>query len=198
MLSFRNHIRPNIFVPSPMQNNTLYIRVVQGEEWNVIEQVAKLLPTIDASLGDTSVTSIDNLYKQLNQSEQVGLKMFTLLAIVCLLISLIGIYALSVASAEQRQKEIAIRKILGALPSTILGTFVREYILYVLIACVLAFPITFWGMNLWLQNYAYRINIPWYLWIGITISIIGLVLSTIWIQITKVANENPADVIKRN
>lgn len=198
MLSFRNHIRPNLFVPSPMQNNILYIRVVQGEEWNVIEQVAKLLPTIDASLGDASVTPIDNLYKQLNQSEQVGLKMFTILAIVCLLISLIGIYALSVATTEQRQKEIAIRKILGALPSTILYTFVREYMLYVLIACVLAFPIAFWGMNLWLQNYAYRIHIPWYLWIGITISIIGLVLSTIWVQIMKVVNENPADVIKRN
>ena len=63
---------------------------------------------------------------------------------------------------------------------------------------MLAFPIAFWGMNLWLQNYAYRIHIPWYLWIGITISIIGLVLSTIWVQIMKVVNENPADVIKRN
>lgn len=124
------------------------------------------------------------------------MKMFSILATVCLLISLFGIYAIATASTQRRRKEIAIRKVMGAKVSDIVRIFFREYILQVIMAGTFSLPMANLAMSYWLQGYAYRTNIPWWLMTGVMLGVIIVVLLTVLGQILKAANSNPGEVVK--
>ena len=195
-LSLRNRIQPVIFLPSSQASNILYIRVIPGQDQEVMRRIAAILPDIDATLADARLTPVDELYNHLNWSEQVGLKMFSVLATVCMLISLFGIYAVAAAATNRRRKEIAIRKIVGAEAGNIIRMFLREYTLQVLVAGVVALPLAYLVMSSWLQGYAYRMNIPWWLLGGVIVGVIILILLTVFMQVLKAADSNPSEVIK--
>ena len=195
-LSLRSRIQPTIFQHCKDRMNNLYIRVVFGQELEAIRRITAILPNIDVSLVDVHPTSLNELYNRLNYSEQVGLKIFSILAIVCLLISLFGIYAVATASAQRRRKEIAIRKVMGAKIDDIVCMFFREYTLLVIISGIVALPLAYLVMNIWLQGYAYHTNITWWLLAGVIIVVVAAVLLTVLGQILKAANSNPAEVVK--
>ena len=121
--------------------------------------------------------------------------MFSILAVVSLLLSLFGIYAISVASTYRRKKEIAVRKVMGAEIKDIVRLFFREYVLQVFISGIIALPLAYWIMIEWLQGYAYRITISAWLLCSVLIGTILVVLLTVFSQIWKAANGNPARVI---
>lgn len=195
-LSLRSRIQPTIFVSSAYSDNILYIRVMPGQELAVVRQITTILPNIDTSLAEVRLTPMGELYDRLNRSEQVGLKLFSILAIVCLLISLFGIYAVASSSSRRRRREIAVRKVVGAVVGDIILMFFREYTMHVILAGAMALPIAYLIMNNWLQGYAYRTTIPWWLLLGVVIGVIVVVLLTIFGQILKAANSNPAEVVK--
>jgi putative ABC transport system permease protein len=194
-MSLRSRIHPAIFMDAGGEY-TLYIRVVPGQEQEAMQRINAILPDIDASMAGVLLTPLDELYDRLNHSEQVGLKLFSVLATVCLLISLFGIYAVATAANQHRRKEIAIRKVVGAEVSDIVRLFFREYITQVLIAGVVALPLAYYAMYRWLEGYAYRTNIPWWLLAGVITVIVAVVLLTVFGQVLKAANSNPADVVK--
>ena len=208
-LSFRHQILPTIFVQSSQYKfNILYIRTQPGQEMATIRQIRDILPGIDAKLTDARLSPVRTLYDQLNSSEQLGLKVFSALSLVCLLISLFGVYAVAAASTQRRRKEIAIRKVrrrkeiairkvMGAEIHDILYLFFKAYVLQVVLAAVFALPVTYLVMNNWLQDYAYRTNIPLWLLLGVVVCLIILVLLTIVGQILEAANRNPAEELKR-
>ena len=113
-LSLRSHIYPTIFQQFKYSMTDMYVRAVSGHEQEAIRRITAILPNIKASLADVHPTSLNELYDRLNRSEQAGLQLFSVLASVCLLISLFGIYAVAVAATQRRRKEIAIRKVFGA------------------------------------------------------------------------------------
>lgn len=195
-LSLRNHIQPIFFVFNDFPLNNLYIRVAPGREQEVIKKISEMLPGIDASMADAVLTPVSDLYTELNRPEQVGFEMFSVLATVCLLISLFGIYAVAVAATRRRRKEIAIRKVVGAEVGSIIHMFFREYTLQVATAGALALPLAYLAMNNWLQGYAYRINIPVWLLAGVLTGVIIIVLLTVLGQVLKAAGSNPAEVVK--
>ena len=176
--------------------NILYLRIVPGKEMEAIRRIMEILPEVDVTLTDARLTPIGDLYDRLNRSEQVGLKMFSVLAVVCLLISLFGIYAVASAASRRRRKEIAIRKVVGAEAETIVRMFFREYTLQVVIAGVFALPLAYFTMNNWLQGYAYRTDIPGWLLAGVLTGVIAVVLLTVLGQVLRAANSNPAEVVK--
>lgn len=167
-----------------------------GQELAVVRQITTILPNIDTSLAEVRLTPMGELYDRLNRSEQVGLKLFSILAIVCLLISLFGIYAVASSSSRRRRREIAVRKVVGAVVGDIILMFFREYTMHVILAGAMALPIAYLIMDNWLQGYAYRTTIPWWLLLGVVIGVIVVVLLTIFGQILKAANSNPAEVVK--
>ncbi|MDR2773696.1 MAG: ABC transporter permease, partial [Tannerella sp.] len=195
-LSLRSRILPTIFIPSSESYNTLYIRVASGRETETIRRIADILPGIDASLTDVRLTPVGELYDRLNYSEQAGLKMFSVLATVCLLISLFGIYAVATASTRRRRREIAIRKVMGAEAGDVVRMFFREYALLVIIAGVVALPPACIAMSRWLQGYAYRTDIPWWLPAGVMAGVVAVVLLTVLGQVLNAAGSNPAEVVK--
>jgi putative ABC transport system permease protein len=195
-MSLRSRIQPTLFRLSPYQSNSLYIRAVQGQEKEAMRRITEILSEIDVSLVEIHPTPLKELYARLNYSEQAGLQLFSVLASVCLLISLFGIYAVATASTLRRRKEIAIRKVFGAQVGDIVRMFFREYTLQVIIAGVIALPLAYYAMHRWLEGYAYRTNIPWWLLAGVLTIIIAVVLCTVLGQVLKAANSNPAEVVK--
>ena len=194
-LSLRSPILPTIFI-SNQQPIWYIIRVVPGQEQEAMRRIADILPGINAGLTEVRMTPFNELYNRLNHSEQVGLKLFSVMATVCLLISLLGVYAVATASTQRRRREIAIRKVMGAQVSDIVGMFFREHTLQVILASVVALPLAYLVMSRWLQGYAYRTNIPWWLLAGVITVIIVVVLLTVLGQVLRAANSNAADVVK--
>ena len=195
-LSFRHPIYPTAFIDAGGFVNKLYVRTAPGQSEVVADQIRTLLPKISPTLADAQVTPVGALYDALNQSETIGLRIFSFLALACLLIALFGIYAAANAATKRRRREIAIRKVVGAGTGSILLLFIREYARLIAIASLIAFPIAYLIMVDWLSGYAYRIGIAIWWLVAILAGIAALVLLTIWQQVVKAANENPAEVIK--
>jgi putative ABC transport system permease protein len=202
-LSFRSRINPSIFAQAPprgrgpVMDNILPIRVIPGPEQEAMRQITAALMNLDAAMADVSLTPISELFDRFNRSEQSGLKLFSILAVVCLLISLFGIYAVASASTQRRRKEIAIRKVVGAEVRDIVRLFFREYTLLVVIAGIVALPLAYYVMYRWLEGYAYRTNIPWWLLTTVIAGVVAVVLLSVLGQVMRAANSNPAEVIKK-
>jgi putative ABC transport system permease protein len=118
---------------------------------------------------------------------------FTLMAI---LISSLGLFGLASFSAEQRSKEIGIRKVLGASVSGIVQLLSRDFLKLVLISFVIATPIAWWAMNKWLQGFNYRVNITWWMFAMAGIIAILIATMTVSLQAIKAAVANPTKSLK--
>ncbi|WP_419800874.1 ABC transporter permease [Mucilaginibacter sp.] len=117
-------------------------------------------------------------------------------AIIAILISCIGLLAMAMIVMVQRTKEIGIRKVLGSSISGIVLLVSKDFIKLVLIASVLAFPIAYWVMNNWLQNFAYRIEISWWIFGLSSLIAIVIALATISFQAVKAALANPVKSLR--
>lgn len=134
----------------------------------------------------------ENLYKVEKQIGKI-LNYFTFLAIF---ISCLGLFALSSFMAEQRTKEISIRKVLGATIKGIILLFSKQFIKWVLVANIIAWPIAYYTMNLWLQEFAYRTTINWILFALAGVIAISIALLTVSYQTYKAATTNPTEALK--
>ncbi|HRI20311.1 MAG TPA: ABC transporter permease [Panacibacter sp.] len=117
-------------------------------------------------------------------------------AILTIFISCIGLFGLSVLSAEKRTKEIGIRKVLGASVQQIVTTLSTEFIKLVILALIIATPLVYIAANKWLQNYPYRITISWWLFALAAIMVVLVALFTISFQSIKTAMANPVKSLR--
>ena len=107
-----------------------------------------------------------------------------------------GLFGLAAYTAERRTKEIGIRKVLGASVSGIATLLSKDFLKLVAISCVVAFPVAWWMMHNWLQNYEYRIEISWWIFLAAGISAILIALITISFQSIKAAIANPVKSLR--
>ena len=124
------------------------------------------------------------------------MKLLSFVSLVCVLISVFGIFSLVTLSCEQRQKEIAIRKVNGAQIRHILQMFFREYLLLLVIAAVIAFPMGYVVMRQWLETYVRQTVINGWVYVGIFVVVAVIILLCIIWCVWKAARQNPAEVIK--
>ncbi|NOX17726.1 MAG: FtsX-like permease family protein, partial [Chlorobi bacterium] len=135
---------------------------------------------------------LNYLYKNEIRFEKL-INFFTAIAI---LISTMGLFGLVMFSVQRRTKEIGIRKVLGASVFDILKFLSKDFIILVLLGAILAFPIAYYFMNNWLENFAYRIKITPEIFIISIISVLLITLITISLQGIKSAFANPVDSLK--
>lgn len=136
--------------------------------------------------------SFDALYK----SEQKQATIFTAFSFMAILIACLGLFGLSAFSITQRIREIGIRKVLGASIPSILLLLSKEFLLLVLIAALIAFPIAWYAMHLWLLDFSYRVNIPWWLFLLAAVLSAIVALATVSIQAIKAAMANPVKSLR--
>jgi len=122
--------------------------------------------------------------------------MFISFSTLAIIIACLGLFGLAAYAAEQRNKEIGIRKVLGAGVSTIVGMLSMDFIKLVLISILIASPLAWWAMNKWLEDFAYRVTIQWYLLAiaGGTAVLIAFV--TISFQSIRAALGNPVESLR--
>ena len=117
-------------------------------------------------------------------------------AVLTIFISCIGLLGLSVLSAEKRTKEIGIRKVLGASVNNVVITLSKDFIKLVIIALLIAVPLSFWAASEWLQNYPYRISLSWQLFVLAGVLVIFIALFTVSFQAIKAAIANPVKSLR--
>jgi ABC-type antimicrobial peptide transport system permease subunit len=135
---------------------------------------------------------VASFYKQENQLSQL----YKIFAAIAIFLSCLGLYGLASFMAVQRIKEVGIRKVLGATAGNIVYLFSKEFIILISIAFLIATPLAWYFMNQWLQEYAYRINISWWLFAAGGLAAIIIALATISFQAIKAASANPVKSLR--
>jgi putative ABC transport system permease protein len=129
-------------------------------------------------------------------TEQQTGKIFVTFAVLAIFIACLGLFGLAAYAAEQRTKEIGIRKVLGASVSNIAGMLSKDFLKLVLIASVIAFPVAWWAMHKWLQDFAYRVNIGWSVFFVSGMIALFIALFTVAFQAIKAAMANPVKSLR--
>jgi ABC-type antimicrobial peptide transport system permease subunit len=139
---------------------------------------------------------VDEEYARKFQNVQRVGTMATAFAGLTIFISCLGLFALVAYMAETRRKEISIRKVLGASVFDVVYLLSKEFLILVLISIAIASPVAWVMMNQWLAGYAYRTNIPWWLFAVVAALTIGIAVITVSFQAIRAAAANPVKAIK--
>jgi len=134
---------------------------------------------------------MDDLYNKTYAAEQKTGQILNIFALLTILVACLGLFGLATYTAEQRTKEIGIRKVLGASVTQVTGMLSKEFIKLVLLACVASFPLSYWAMHRWLQDFAYRITISWWVFGLAAVAALMIALFTVSFQAIKAALANP-------
>ena len=139
---------------------------------------------------------LDDDYNKLYEAELRLGTLMNLFSTIAIVLACLGLFGLSVYTAQQRTKEIGVRKVLGASVSNIVAVLSKEFIRLAAIALLVAFPISWWAMHNWLQNYQYRISIRW--WVFVVTGIVTLLITfgTVSFQAIKAAVANPVKSLR--
>lgn len=129
-------------------------------------------------------------------AEQTTQRLFLVLAALALFIACLGLFGLATYLAQQRTKEIGIRKVLGASASSIVNLLSQDFIKLVLISIVVASPLAYWAMSKWLANFAYHINVPWWVFVVAGLLAILVAFFTIASQAMRAAFTNPVKSLR--
>ncbi len=139
---------------------------------------------------------MDDDFNNTYKSEQQTGKIFISFAVFAILIACLGLFGLVTYAAEQRTKEIGIRKVLGASVGRIVGMLSKDFLKLVLIAMLIAFPVAWWAMHSWLQHFAYRISIGWWVFAIAGGVALFIALLTVCLQAIKAAIANPVNNLR--
>lgn len=179
------------FSPQPRVN----VRVKPG---NLQEQINTLKAAWTQVAGDQEFEYrfLDESLQSMYQNEQRTSDMVQLASILSIFIASLGLFGLITLTVNRRIKEIGIRKVLGADVSSIVGLLSKDFIVLVLIAALIAFPIAWWVLNQWLREFTYRIELSWWVFLLGGISALAIALITISFQAVKAAVSNPVNSLR--
>ncbi len=172
------------------QNNSIAFRINTKNIPGLISQIESKWRTMAPSQ-PFSYSFMDEDFNKIYQSEQQIGKIFISFALFAILIACLGLFGLVTYAAEQRVKEIGIRKVLGANVTNIVSMLSKDFLKLIIISAFIAFPVAWWAMNKWLQNFAYRINIGWWVFVIAGLLAVFIALITVSFQAVKAAIANP-------
>ncbi|MDR0891467.1 MAG: ABC transporter permease [Mediterranea sp.] len=194
-------IEPMLFMPIKLElfEPITLIKYKEGA-WNELRQrIDSVCAPFTPYPGVSSayeLTNVEEAYDKMLASEYMLLRLLGITSIVCVLVSMFGVFSLVSLSCERRRKEIAIRKVNGARLRDILALFGREYLILLVSAAVVAFPIGYALMKWWLQSYTKQVPIGFTLYPLIFLAVALLIALCIGWRVWQAARSNPADTIK--
>ena len=139
---------------------------------------------------------MDESYGKMYASEEKLASLLWIFTIMAIVVGCMGLFGLAAFSAEQRTKEIGIRKVLGANMLDIMGLLSKTFVRLILIASIIAFPVAWWAMNKWLEDFPYRINISWWVFAVAAIAAVVIALLTVSFQAIKAGVANPVKSLR--
>lgn len=187
---------PVIFFASYTTGRTLYIRLADKA---IVEEAIKKIGTvlqINNPGYPFEYKFVDDQFNDRFKSEALIGKLSRVFAVLAIIISCLGLFGLAAYTAERRTREIGIRKVLGASVTGITHLLSKEFLQLVLLSTLISFPLAWWAMYQWLQNYSYRITIQWWVFIIAGCLALLIALMTISIQSVKAALMNPVKSLR--
>ena len=188
-------IAPMVFFAQRRESQNRYIAFTYTGDFNPHEKAISDMLNKEG-IKYFSIKDGERTYDEYLKSENNLLKLLGIVTLVSLLIALFGIYALIVQSCEQHRKGIALRKVHGAQVKDILTMFFKQYMVQVLVASAIAFPVGYALMKRWLEGYSRQTEISLWIFLAIFVGVSVLVMLCIGWRVWKAANENPADAVK--
>jgi len=141
-------------------------------------------------------TFLDDNFNKLYRSEQITGKTFTIFSVIAILIASMGLLGLISYVTVSRTKEIAVRKVLGSSVHEIVLMLSKNFVSLISISLLIAVPVSWWAMNKWLNDFAYRIEINWWIFVAAGVITLGIALLTIGFHIMKAAITNPVNSLR--
>jgi putative ABC transport system permease protein len=136
--------------------------------------------------------TLEAMYRQERQTA----KLINLATAITILISCLGLFGLATLTAFQRTKEIGIRKVLGATVANIVALLSADFVKLVLIAILIATPVAWWAMSHWLEDFAYRVDIQWWMFAAAGLAAVMIALLTVSWQAVRAAGANPVESLR--
>jgi len=195
IVSLHDKIMPVLLYFNPGDFGHVMIKINSSNLPQTIDRLRIEWANFEAT-GTFDYTFLDETFDRQYWAEEKLSKLFSYFAFLAIFIASLGILGLAAYNAEQRTKEIGIRKVLGASASTIVSMLSVKYIGWVLLANIIAWPLSWYAMDRWLSNFAYRE--PQDIWIFITGALIAVIIAVLTVssQTIRAAVANPADALK--
>jgi putative ABC transport system permease protein len=194
--SLHDPIKPMIlWLGEPGFNGTLIVKTQPGKTTEALASLETLTKQINPAFPFTykfADTEFNNLYK----SEQMVGVLANCFAFLAIFISCLGLLGLAMFTAQQRTREIGIRKVLGASVASITSLLSKDFLKLIALAALVAFPAGWWAMNSWLKGYAYSVSISWWVFVLAGVITVVVALLTISFQSIKAALMNPVKSLR--
>lgn len=193
---YASNPEPVIFAPFNDTKGVINIKTKAGIDLpKAIAQIEQIIKTYNPGY-PFEYHFLDETFNSKFSGAIMIQKLASVFAALSIIISCLGLFGLASYSAEQRAREIGIRKVLGASVSRLVGMLNLEFIILISIACIIAFPLAWWFMNNWLKSYSYRIEISWFVFILAGLVAIIIAILTISSQALRAATTNPTKTLK--
>jgi putative ABC transport system permease protein len=193
--SLHEPIRPLIIRLADNYYGNILIRTQPGKTKTALASIEALYRKLNPKFPFT-YSFVDSEYQKIYKSETVVGTLSTIFALLAIFIACLGLFGLAAFTAEQRVKEIGVRKVLGASISSIVALLSKDFVKLVIIAIVIASPIAWYVMNKWLTSFAYKIDIGWWVFAFAGLLSLAVALLTISFQSIKAGLMNPVKSLK--
>jgi putative ABC transport system permease protein len=193
--SLRERIEPLILYTNPGYYNLIAVRIDQNNPAAAIAHLENIWRSVVPDI-PFAFSYLDNYYDGMYDREgKIGM-FLVISSLLAIFVTLLGLFGLAAFMSERRQKEISIRRVFGASIPEVFVLLVRQYAIWMLIAMVIAWPIAYYTANRWLEGFAYRTNLNWYIFILAGAFSMLVAILTIGMQITKTLIINPAESLR--
>jgi putative ABC transport system permease protein len=177
------------------ESNFLYLKMKPDHIPATVEFIDKTFKSFNPGL-PLDFHFLDADFDNLYRTEKRMSKIFSYFSLLAIFISCLGLIGLSLFMTELRTKEIGIRKVNGAKPVEIFSLVSKEYIVWVLISIIIASPIAWYAMHRWLENFAYKTDLSWWIFALAGLLALGIALLTVSWQSWKAATRNPVEALR--
>jgi putative ABC transport system permease protein len=193
--SLHDQIGPLVISQNPSYYSYLLFKIQPGDPTETLAYMKNILKDLIPGIPfeyQFLDQEFDNLYKSEIKLSRI-VSVFTVLAVF---IACIGLFGLSAYDTMQRTKEIGVRKVMGSSTAQVVSLFLKENIRLIIISLVIAIPSSYWVMNIWLQDFAYRINIGFSIILMAMIFVLGITLLTVTYHAVRAAFINPSETLR--
>ena len=184
------------FQKNPVQELDYFtVKLAPGPVEGTLAKMKEVLQGIDPDFF-LEYHFLDKQWEMLYREDKIRQAIFLCAALLAIFIATLGLLGLTIYAAEQRVKEIGIRKVLGASVGGIVLMLSKDFLKLVLVAAVIAIPIAWYGMYRWLEDFAYRITINWGVFLWATLLAVAIAMATICVQVLKAAVADPVNTLR--
>ena len=196
--SLRGKVEPVVLFNEPglLHFASALVRVGKGQDMaKVLSQVENVWKSV-APMRPFNCIFLDEQYDALYRTEQRMGSLMSFFSGFAILVACLGLFGLATFMAERRMKEIGIRKVLGASVAGITGMLAKDFLKLVVVAIFIASPIAWWAMNQWLADFAYRIDIQWWMFVAAGLAAVAIAFLTVSFQSVRAALANPVKSLR--